>query len=229
MKFLNYKYTIIYTIICLFLFWALLFWYSYLVKHFYVRKCREGLTDFEKYSHKIIPYPQDAVINYNDVSSPLYSHTVDLPINNPISCKNFCGPKSQCAITREQCTSDIDCQGCQPPNPPVNQCLTKDVDPYEDSGKLGQTLTYSNYTRSYGTNADEIYPGSKDEQLTRSYQGVDMWTPSFNKGLELYNKRQTVMNAPSSSESAFLPNYPETITATGLFYNTGPTASNVLH
>jgi len=222
-------YTILYTVICLLLFWVLVAWCRYLVKNFYIRKCNnlnEGFTDFEKYSYSVVPFPKDAVINFNDINSPLYSHNVNLPINDSVSCKNFCGPNSQCSITREQCTSDIDCQGCQPQNKPVNQCLTEEVTPYEDSGKLGPGVSYSSFTKNYGSNYDEVYPGSKDSQLKRTYKGIDLWTPSFNKGLELYNKKETIMNAPNDDEKQFLPNYPETITATGLFYNTGPSASN---
>lgn len=233
---LDYKYTIIYTLICLFLFW--------LVVKYGAKVClREGLTEFEKYSYKIIPYPKDAVINYNDVNSPLYSHTVNLPINDPVSCKNFCGPQSQCAITREQCTSDIDCQGCNPGPKPQSECITKEVEPYDATGKLGQNLglQYSPLTTGYNNhNADfaEIYPGSKDVQIMKPYLGLDLWTNSFNKGLELYNKKresaekysQGVSNAiPLASKYKLpdlAPKYPLSYSATGQFYETTPPASN---
>jgi len=29
------------------------------------------------------------------------------------TCGNWCGPKSQCLLSREQCSSDVDCKGCQ--------------------------------------------------------------------------------------------------------------------
>jgi len=45
-----------------------------------------------------------------------YSDNVDLPINTKYSCKNMCGPHATCSLTGEQCTSDIDCYGCQPTN-----------------------------------------------------------------------------------------------------------------
>jgi hypothetical protein len=195
---------------------------------------KEGLTDFERYSYSIIPYPKDSRINYNDKNSPLYSHTVDLPINNPISCKNFCGPKSQCAITREQCTSDVDCQGCN-----TNDVANMTVEPYDAAGKLGQNmgLQYSPLTTGYNNhvaNFEEVYPGSKDAQIKPFYQGVDLWTKSFNTGLDLYNKKQDVrdkynqvlIDETIGKMSYYKSSYPTTITATGQFYNTIAPASN---
>jgi hypothetical protein len=238
---LNYKYTILYTFLSLFLFWIIIKYGNSLIKH---KLCPliEGLTEFEKYSQMIIPYPKDSLINYNDINSPLYSHTVNLPINDTVSCKNFCGPKSQCAITREQCTSDIDCQGCNPGPPPKNDCISKDVEPYDDGGKLGQNqLQYSPLTTGYNNhrqNFEEAYPGSKESQLKRTYNGEDNWTKSFNEGLGLYNKRQESRDKYNIGESDstdipddsklshYEPKYPTTISATGMFYQTTPPASN---
>jgi hypothetical protein len=202
----------------------------------------EGLTNFEKYSHQIIPYPEDALINYNDINSPQYSHTVNLPINDLVSCNNFCGPNAQCLLTREQCTSDIDCQGCNPGPKPQNTCITKDVDPYDATGKLGQNqgLQYSPLTTGYNNhNADfaQVYEGSKEVQLKRPYEGLDIWTDPFNKGLELYNRKRKIadkynqgisqqIHDTDSNTSSYETKYPMTISATGLFYETTPPASN---
>ena len=177
-----------------------------------------------------------------NINSPLYSHTVNLPINDPVSCKNFCGPQSQCAITREQCTSDIDCQGCNPGPPPENKCITNDVDPYDDGGKLGQNqLQYSPLTTGYNNhrrNFEEAYPGSKNSEIKQAYRGVDRWEKSFNDGLKLYNDKQKSKerNGEGISDSADIPDnsklsyyepkYPMTRSATGLFYETTPPASN---
>lgn len=237
---LNYKYTILYTFVSLFLFWIVIKYGTNVLTN----KLVEGLTDFEKYSQKIIPYPENAVINYNDINSPLYSHTVNLPINDPVSCNNFCGPQAQCAITREQCSADIDCQGCNPGPKQENKCITEDVPPYDAGGKLGQQgLQYSPLTTGYNNhNADfaQIYPGSKDTELTTPYQGLDLWTKSFNEGLNLYNKRRESAekysegnsNAiPIASQSklpplGYEPKYPMTVSATGQFFETTPPASN---
>jgi hypothetical protein len=233
---LDLKYTVIYTFLCLFLFFLIIKYGSS------VLKIVEGLTEFEKYSHQIIPYPEDAVINYNDINSPQYSRTVNLPINDPVSCKNFCGPNAQCLLTREQCTSDIDCRGCNPGPTPQSKCDTKEVDPYDATGKLGQNqgLQYSPLTTGYNNhNADfaQIYEGSKDVQLKRPYEGLDIWTDSFNKGLELYNRKREIADKynegisqqiqdTASNTSSYETKYPTTISATGLFYETTPPASN---
>ena len=247
---LEFKYTIIYSLICLFLFWVTIKYGTIVCSNSLkivegITNGRDALTDFEKYSQTIVPYPKDAVINYNDVNSPLYSRTVNLPINDPVSCKNFCGPKGQCLLTREQCTSDIDCQGCNPGPTPQSVCITKEVAPYDAAGKLGQNLAlqYSPLTTGFNNhNVDfaQIYEGSKDAQLTVPYQGLDIWTDSFNKGLELYNKKREsadkysegISNAIQlASKSKILPlgyepKYPLTVSLTGQFYETTPPASN---
>jgi hypothetical protein len=181
MKF-NFKYTIIYVLLCLFLF-------GILIKY----------SKRENFNNRSLP----ALINYKDLNSPLYSHTVNLPINDPISCKNFCGPKAQCLITREQCTSDVDCKGCNRIHP----------------------VGY------YINNFSEIYSGSEKSQINRPYEGVDLWQDSFNKGLELYNKKRETVDKYSNDLTAFNSSdyevkYPMTISATGLFYETTPPASN---
>lgn len=231
---LNYKYTLLYTFVSLFLFWIVIKYGSSL--------CDIRIENFEQ----IVPFPKDATIDYNDRNSSAYSHTVDLPLNNPVSCKNFCGPKAQCAITGEQCTSDIDCHGCNPGLTPQNECITEDVSPYDDAGKLGQNqLQYSPLTTGYNgknINFAEIYPGSKDAQIKKPYEGEDSWTDSFNKGLEFYNLKRKSSDkfsegisqqiedeepdmAPSKM-SYYGPRYPTTISATGQFYETTPPASN---
>ena len=240
---MNYTKTIIYTIVCLLLFWLTIKWGSSLVVE---KVClKEGLTDFERYSEKVVPYPKDALINYNDLNSPLYSHTVNLPFNSEYSCQNFCGPKAQCAITRDQCSTDIDCPGCQPPNKPMPKYMDVDIKPYEDSGILTQNqgLHYSELTTGYDKhNIDfsEAKPGSINNILKQTYQGEDRWMKSFNDGLALYNKQreskdkfsegvfqggmqQGISNVDSLDYS---PNYPTTISTTGLFYQTTPPAAN---
>lgn len=236
---LDYKYILIYTLCCLFLFWIIIKYGSKLIKNKYCPlKLKEGLT-----TQEVVPYPKDATINYNDINSPLYTHTVNLPINEPLSCKNFCGPKAQCAITREQCKSDIDCYGCNPGPTPQDTCITKDVSPYDAAGKLGQNqgLQYSPLTTGYNKhNADfaQIYPGSKDAELKPRYHGLDLWTPSFNEGIKLFNKSREsadeysegISNAIPTASKSKMPyyeqKYPTTVSATGLFYQTTPPASN---
>jgi hypothetical protein len=63
-----------------------------------------------------------------------YRDNVDLPINTKYSCKNMCGPRGICSMTDEQCTSDIDCYGCQPKKQNKKN-ISKDVNSYNDNGK----------------------------------------------------------------------------------------------
>lgn len=240
--FLNYKYAILYTLISIVLFWLITKYASVVCKSKLIEGLSKRIIEFEKYPPQIIPYPSDAVINYNDINSPLYSRTVNMPLNDPTSCKNFCGPNAKCLLTKEQCSSDIDCQGCNPGPTPRDTCLTKDVDPYDAAGKLGQNqgLQYSSLTTGYNNhNADfaQIYEGSKENQIKRSYDGVDLWTDTFNKGLELYNRKRKSKDKYSEGVSqqiddkgtntnTFEMKYPTTISATGLFYETTPPASN---
>ena len=112
------------------------------------------------------------------------------------------------------------------------------MDPYDNGGKLGQQgLQYSPLTTGYNNhNADfaQIYPGSKDAQITNSYQGLDQWEKSFNEGLKLYNKRresadkysQGISFGTGSDAASFEPKYPMTVSATGQFYETTPPAAN---
>jgi hypothetical protein len=173
-----------------------------------------------------------------DFDSPLYSHTVNLPINDPLSCKNFCGPKSQCAITREQCTSDIDCFGCKPN---ANDKHHQFILPYDATGKLGQGLEYSPLTTGYDGHNIDFYEVSKNAQIVRPYEGLDLWTKSFNLGLDLYNKKREIANKynegvtnaiplaynlTTDTKQNYEPKYPMRISATGMFYETTPPASN---
>ena len=62
MKF-NFKYTIIYVLLCLFLLVFVLIKYG-------------KIENFDNRKHPI-GYPKNALINYNDINSPLYSHNVN--------------------------------------------------------------------------------------------------------------------------------------------------------
>lgn len=161
-----------------------------------------------------------------DTNNPAYSHSVDLPINTRYSCKNFCGPKAQCLITREQCTSDIDCEGCQPNIPPPPAYLTEtDILPYNDAGRLiyNQNPQYSALTTDIGTNAAII---DKDAKVPKPYLGVDVWTKSFDVGTRLFDDKMAWKFSAAPEEYRYIPTYPKTETVTGLFQDIGPTAAN---
>lgn len=201
---LAYKYTILYSFISCILLVALFQWIDY---HAFC----EPMTNDERPSS----------VNYDDFDS----RTVDMPINNPFSCSNFCGPKSTCAITGEQCATDNDCPGCKPPAKQQSQCETEDVPGYEASGPLAMSNVERN--PGYYKNYAEVYPNSKDAELTNAYSGDNKWARAFNFGLGLYNKKREFNNGVDEDERAFVPQYPTTTTATGLFYSTGPPASNM--
>jgi hypothetical protein len=236
------KTIIIYIIGCVLLYWLIITWGKYIIKGCY--NIKEGLTEFEEYSKKINPYPRNAVINYNNLNSPAYSHTVDMPLNTTYGCKNFCGPQAQCAITRAQCTADIDCYGCDPGPTRTFPKEESAAEPYDDAGKLGinQSLQYSYLTTGYdghGIDFAAAYPNSINAVIQQPYLGADVWTNSFNKGLNYYNKTREsydkygegrapdfFYDEPTGLATVAAPNYPTTISATGQFYETLPPASN---
>lgn len=172
-------------------------------------------------------FDPNALITY-DSNTPETTHSIDV-INERYTCANFCGPKAQCAITREQCSTDVDCQGCQPPiTAPPKYLTTTEVKPLNDAGKLtwNQTPQYSELTTDIGTFASYVYPGSLDAEIIQPYQGYDTWTKSFNYGLKLADDKLTYDFSPQPEKYRFIPEYPVTKTVTGMFYDTGPTASN---
>jgi hypothetical protein len=154
----------------------------------------------------------------NDKNGPNFSHTVNQPINTTISCKNVCGPLARCFITGEQCTSDIDCYGCQ-----TESRYSEDytfMHGQNDAGKLTTevTPTYSTLTTDIGTQA-KLY--SKLIAETPKYNmGLDTWTKKFDDGQVLYDRRYYPGDKP------FMPNYPKRKTLSGEFEDDGPLPSN---
>ena len=153
-------------------------------------------------------------------SGPQTSHTVNLPLNTTYSCKNFCGPTARCAITGQQCFTDIDCPGCQPYSPPLtdnSRCIPGD----NDAGKLtfGVTPQYSSLTSGYGTQ-EKVITQDMYAKPSQGNFGVDEWGESFNQEQTLYNKRYK----PNNLE--YMPNYPSQYSLTGEFIGDGPLPAN---
>ena len=124
---------------------------------------------------------------YEDKGTPETSHTVSLPLTTTTTCQNMCGPQSQCAITREQCTSDIDCQGCQPILPVNPIDLKKEVSGNNEAGKLSYlSPMYSSLTTDIGTRT-AIF--NKDIQPTQYNQGPNKWRVLFDTGQMQYDER----------------------------------------
>lgn len=154
------------------------------------------------------------------------SHTVDLPLNNPLECRNFCNPLSICAITGGQCTSDVDCPGCEAlastsgANYGYTQQDTSHVMGDNDAGKmLSAVKNYSSLTTDSGTRAPSL-PHTQNMPSPRHIQGDDLWASRFNSGMEIYDKRY------NPGASPLIMNYPVTYTMTGEFLDNGPPAAN---
>lgn len=148
---------------------------------------------------------------YQSTYSNEYSKTVDLPITFPFSCRNFCGPGNTCAITGEQCSNDYDCTGCE--NIPKNK--PPKVEPYY------KELSINNEQMDY------VYTGSKNNLTPgSSLMTDDDWIKSFNKGIELYNRKELFNNPLNEFEKKIVPVYPTTISATGQYYETIASAYN---
>ena len=179
----------------------------------------------------IVFYMIDYLVNNNYIiecftngsiqESSQTSHTVNLPLNTTYSCQNFCGPTARCAITGQQCFTDIDCPGCQPYSSPVPNTKKGFIPGNNGAGKLTSevTPTYSPLTSGYGTRERVI---TKDlyAKPSQANFGSDTWGQSFNEGQELYNKRYK----PNQIE--FMPNYPPMYSITGEFIGDGPLPSN---
>jgi hypothetical protein len=150
-----------------------------------------------------------------------YSNNVDLPINTTYSCKNMCGPHATCSLTGEQCTSDIDCYGCQPKNQNNNN-ISKDVNPYNDSGKLtDMTPNKSFLTSDIGSRA-YYFDNKINSPALYNNKGINTWRETFDEEQYLYNKRYN----PSIYYTQTIPNYKARPTLTGEFMVKGPAASN---
>jgi hypothetical protein len=184
---------------CVFLIFCIFTWINYLSQNNYIIECFNNL------------YIQE------DTST---SHSVDLPLTTRYSCKNFCGPTARCAITGQQCFTDIDCPGCQPYSPPLpksKDCIPGD----DDAGKLTYNINpkYSPLTSGYGTKetivSHDIY--SKPEQANF---GINTWRASFDEGNKLFDARY------KPSGLRFMPKYKNMYNLTGEFFEDGPLPSN---
>jgi len=202
---MNKKNTIIIllALISLFLLIVIINWTDYLVNNGYIVENFDQMTQSNQ-----------------DRGKSDTSHTVSLPINTTSSCSNFCGPNARCSITGQQCTSDIDCPGCQPNVPfvpPTNNC----VPGQNDAGKLtvGVTPTYSSLTTDIGTKA-LLFPNKKFSKPVKTNFGVDTWTSKFDEGNQLFKKRYQCNNYP------YLSQYDMRFSGTGIFKQDGPLASN---
>ena len=189
-------YNLVLAVICVLLFIYILNWSHYLSVNKYITEC------------------------FTNASSKT-SHTVDLPLTTTYSCKNFCGPNSRCAITGQQCFTDIDCPGCQPYVPPLSKTSTNSVPGNNGAGKLtwGVTPQYSPLTSGFGTHERIITKDMYSQPAMPSF-GINTWLSTFKKGRDLYDTRYKPPQLP------YMPNYPQRYSLTGDFIEDGPLPSN---
>ena len=203
---MNTKILLISSFIVIIFIFLLFLWINYLIKNKFVVEC------FNNYGPTI------------DLGTPETSHTVNLPINTRYSCSNFCGPLSRCSITGEQCTSDIDCRGCQPI---INRekKISKELPGYNNVSSLSYSniYAYSSLTNDIGKNA-RIYNYDYLGPPPQYFQGVDTWSEKYKSGQELFLQRNN--SILSKEDKEFSPNYPKRHSLSGEFVDTGPLAAN---
>jgi len=157
----------------------------------------------------------------NDTGTPNTTHSVDLPINNTLDCQNMCGPLARCYKTGQQCTSDIDCPGCNPhnPNEEYNTNYLNANKGENDAGKLSYYAPqFSTLTTDIGTKAKLV--GDRYSIAPQYDIGVNIWRSSFDEGNKLFDKRYYSGSLP------YTPVYPKRMTLSGEFVDNGPLASN---
>jgi hypothetical protein len=177
-------------------------WVHYLVQNNYIVECFDNIM--------------------RDTGSPETSHTVDLPLTTTYSCQNFCGPQSRCAISGHQCTSDIDCPGCQPYVPPLTNTETRIVPGDNDAGKLtvGVTPRYSSLTTDIGTQAALVVTPVPHDKPPMPNFGENTWSKSYEEDQQMFYNRY---KPPALTD---MPNYKERYSMTGIYKTDDPYASN---
>jgi hypothetical protein len=197
-------------LLCVLLLVGILKWFHYLLQNDYIK-----IEGFDTTSYQL----------YNN-NTPLTNHNVDVPLTTTYSCENFCGPNSQCSKTREQCTSDIDCYGCQPPPRNEPPYVTKDVRGQNDAGKMtyNQNPQYSELTTDIGTQASLYNP--INIEVPQPYLGVDKWMKSANAGMQIADYKEKYKFQIDPDKYKNMPTYPDRPSVTGLYIEDGPLAAN---
>jgi hypothetical protein len=151
-------------------------------------------------------------------------------------CNNFCGPKGECAINREQCVSNSECSGC----------IKDEVDPDTEIEVPGYNPSFlegfTNVNTSQGlsmykspetsklttdiSNFATVIENKNKSAIPKLYQGVDLWTKAFNYGLKLEKSKLNYDFVMYPGELQYQPKYNVTKSVTGMFNDIGPTAAN---
>lgn len=152
-------------------------------------------------------------------------------------CANFCGPKAQCAITREQCVADFECEGCLSYGSNITDAynVRKAIKENEKDDIIREGFTgnpnlkmYNSIeTSSLTTDSSNIATVvEKDATIPKMNTGADLWTKALNYGLKLSESKLMYDYDRHPDEFINVPKYKVTESATGLFYDAGPTAAN---
>jgi hypothetical protein len=199
----SHAYTIQIALIISFLLFVLIFrWIHYLSTNNYVY------------------YKEGMVSNIKEEDTT--THTVSMPLNTTVSCKNMCGPPNRCSITGQQCMADIDCPGCEQPSTGTGESKpTQEVMGENDSGKLSTAMTpnYSELTSDIGSRA-RLITADKYEKSMSPYRGINTWDAQFNLSRKLFDDRYK----PAGLKG--MPSYRKQYSLSGSFDEEGPLASN---
>ena len=195
---------ILYWIFIILLIFGVFRWGSYLVKNKYIIEC---FSD-----------NRDVPVNTNDKN-----YIVNMPINTTTTCKNMCGPLNRCAISGENCKSDVDCFGCKPLISGQTTYKGKTIPGDNDAGKMtnGYTPTYSVLTTDVGTRAAPFKKDEYDSSRAPTYaKGANTWFSTFQTGNSLFKSRYE----PNGLKYEL--DYPPKYTLSGEFLENGPASSN---
>ena len=166
-----------------------------------------------------------------------YSHTVNLPLNDSQGCQNACY-NAKCSKTGKQCSTDVDCyeDGCQSLLKKVqDQIINEQMAPLPPqtyvpvdtlaTGRLiyNQNPQHSSLTYDIGTSANII---DENAQVPRPYRGYKVWEPVYNAGAQLIDEELAYQYSAAPEQYRSTPEYKKTLTATGMFYDIGPTPAN---
>lgn len=207
-------------------------WIHYLAKNNYINwhTTTEGFSiyNFLKSSNTrpFFPTFPNIIEKMIDRGTAETSHTVNLPLNTNVSCRNAC-INNRCSFTGQQCLADIDCPGCNNTILSYNKLSNLNVSPYNDSGKsaFSSMVGFSSLTSDIGSRA---FVFNKENQSLPSPQanlGKNNWKYSLDEGQKMFSKRYS---SKSDTESKKINKYYDinTNTVTGLFVNDGPLPSN---
>ena len=148
-------------------------------------------------------------------------------------CDNFCGPKGECAINREQCVSNSECSGCIKETTLIkpNEVLEYNSSFIEGFSSININTSLPMYkspeTSSLTTDISNFATViEKDAKIPKMNLGVDLWTKAFNYGLKLEESKLNYDFVLYPGELEYQPKYNTTETVTGMFNDIGPTAAN---